>query len=219
MRTIHPVIGAALGVLFGCGGERATEPPPEGWANVAPAVVEQSVSRGETQLLAVQESQWRFWVQVPNVGAEVGDHVLLGKGKPRYDVEVPELGTRASQVIDITHVAVVDAETALLAIAGDPPDGAVAVETVFAELGQRKDQPIVVYGTVTKATSAVGSVWVHLQDGTGDPESGTHDLMVQTQAKVTAGQRAGFRGTLRKDADLGFGYQYQALVEEAELIE
>ena len=75
-----------------------------------------------------------------------------------------------------------------------------------------------VYGTVVKATNAVGSIWVHLQDGTGDKDSGTHDLMIQTQAPVARGQRVAFRGMLRKDADLGFGYEYRAMLEAAELV-
>lgn len=208
-----------FGLLVACGGApSATEPPPEGWANVAPAVVEQVVAREQSRLIAVRESQWRFWAEVPAVDVEPGDHVLLGRGPARYDVEIPELGRRASQVLDIPHVAVVDAETARLAVAGEPPEGAVPVEVIFAELAERADRELLVYGTVTKATEAVGSVWVHLQDGTGDPEAGTHDLMVQTQDAVAAGQRVAFRGTLRQDADLGFGYRYRALLEEAEVV-
>jgi hypothetical protein len=65
----------------------------------------------------------------------------------------------------------------------------------------------------------VGSIWVHVQDGTGDAAAGTHDLTIQTQQSVTAGQRVAFRGRLRKDVDLGFGYHYDALVEDAALVE
>lgn len=207
------------GLLAACGGApSATEPPPEGWANVAPALVEAVVEREDSRLIAVRESQWRFWAEVPAVAVQPGDHVLLGRGPARYDVEIPELGTRASQVLDIAHVAVVDEAAARLAVAGDPPEGAVPVAEVYARLSELAGEELLVYGTVTKATSAVGSVWVHLQDGTGDPEAGTHDLMVQTQAPVQAGQRAAFRGLLREDADLGFGYRYRALLEEAEVL-
>jgi hypothetical protein len=161
----------------------------------------------------VRQGALEAWVAVPAVGAAVGDHVLLGQGSPRADVEIPELGLRVGQVVDIAHVQVVDAETAQRVSATTAPEGAVLIGTVYAELDQRADAEIVVYGVVVKATSAVGSIWVHLQDGTGDARTGTHDLTVQTQQPVTPGQRVAFRGVLRRDVDLGFGYHYDALVE------
>lgn len=205
--------------LLGCGRTSGTEPPSDGWANTGPTVVEQAVDRGDTQLLSVRQGPWQTWVEVPDVGAGVGDYVLLGKGSARQDVEIPELGQRAPQVVDIEHVQVVDEETARRTVSSTAPKDAVPVQTIYAELDQRADKEIVVYGTVAKATSAVGSIWVHVQDGTGDAAAGTHDLTIQTQQPVSRGQRVAFRGVLRKDVDLGFGYQYDALVEEAELIE
>lgn len=205
--------------LLGCGRPSGTEPPRDGWANTGPTVVDQAIDRGETQLLFVRQGTWKTWVEVPNVGAVVGDYVLLGKGTARHDVEIPELGQRASEVVDIRNVQVVDEETARKTSASQAPKDAITVQTVFAELDQRADQEVVVFGTAVKATSAVGSIWVHLQDGTGDPSAGTHDLMVQTQTPVARGQRVAFRGVLRKNVDLGFGYHYDAMVEQAVLVE
>lgn len=209
-------LSAALLLLVACSRTAGTEPPPGGWANAAPTVVEQAVDRGDVQLLAVRQGALQAWVQVPAVGAKVGDYVLLGQGTARTDVDIPEVGQRAPTVVDIEHVQVVDEATARQTLAAAAPDGAVPVQTVYAELEQRAGQPIVVYGTVVKATSAVGSVWVHIQDGTGDAAAATNDLAVQTHQTVTRGQRIGFRGVLRKDVDLGFGYHFDALVENAE---
>lgn len=214
----HVLLIAAVSGLLGCGRTSGTEPPADGWANTGPTVVEQVVDRGATQLLSVRQGPWKTWVEVPDVGVEVGDYVLLGKGNSRSDVEIPELGQRAGEVVDIANVQVVDEETARRTVSSIAPPDAVAVQTVYAELDQRAGAPIVVYGTVVKATNAVGSIWVHLQDGTGDKDSGTHDLMIQTQAPVARGQRVAFRGMLRKDADLGFGYEYRAMLEAAELV-
>ncbi len=67
---------------------------------------------GDSQLLEVQEAQWRFFAQVPDVGARPGDFVLLGKGVERYDVALPGLPGRLPSLVEISHVAVVDEETA-----------------------------------------------------------------------------------------------------------
>ncbi|MCB9793629.1 MAG: hypothetical protein H6741_12975 [Alphaproteobacteria bacterium] len=217
----RPLLLAILALLSlpGCDRSSGTGAPPGGWANTAPTRVERVVERGEQQLLEVRQGELRAWVQVPAVGAKVGDYVLLGQGEARFDVEIPELGERAGALVDIAHVKVVDREGAERAVAASVPRDAVPIGTVYAELAQRAGQEIVVHGTVVKATNAVGSVWVHLQDGTGDEADGSNDLTVQTQASVTKGQRVAFRGVLKADVDLGFGYHYAALVEGGELVE
>ena len=93
------------------------------------------------------------------------------------------------------------------------------LERGWNELAERADQPVVVYGTAVKVSSAIGSVWVHIQDGTGNPAAGTHDITVEASEPVTVGQRVAYRGTLRKDVDLGFGYEYDAMVRDAEQVE
>ncbi|MEM6733282.1 MAG: hypothetical protein AAF658_17110, partial [Myxococcota bacterium] len=151
-------------------------------------------------------------------GAKLGDYLLLGRGTARSNVEIPELNTRVPQMVDIKHVKVVSLEEAKRAISAAAPKDAVPIGTVYAELDERKDKETVVYGTVVKAASAIGWQWVHLRDGTGDSSSGTHDLTVKTQVQVAEGQRVAFRGILRKDVDLGFGYRYDALIEDGELV-
>ncbi len=206
-------------LLAGCHRSSGTEPPPQGWANSAPTIVERVVDRSETQLLSVRQGELVAWIEVPKVGARVGDYVLLGQGTPRLNVAIPELGEQADAIVDIAQIQVVDEVTARQTIASSIPPNAVPIGQVYAELSARAGQELVVHGTVIKATSAVGSVWVHLQDGTGDPSEATHDLTVQTDQTVARGQRAAFRGTLQKDVDLGFGYHYKALLENATLLE
>lgn len=217
LRTLTLALLVALGA---CSTPvQGTEPPPGGWANTAPTRVVQAIDRGEHQLLLVEQGTLRTWIQVPDHRARVGQFVLLGQGTARQDVDIPELGERVDAVVDIAHVQVVDEATARSVVAAVAPSEAVPIGTVFAELEARNGQVIVVHGTVAKATSAAGSVWVHLQDGTGDEAAKTHDLMVQTATPVARGQRVTFKGVLRKDADIGFGYHFDAMVEHAERVE
>ncbi|MEC7948933.1 MAG: hypothetical protein VX265_15295 [Myxococcota bacterium] len=214
------VLASLLLLLVAPGCDRAvgTDAPPNGWANTAPTVVARVVERDAHQLLEVQQGALLAWVKVPRVGAVVGDHVLLGQGSPRYNVAIPEIGETVELVVDISRVRVVDEDTARRTVAAAVPEAAVPISQVYAEIAARVDQPIVVHGTVVKATGAVGAIWVHLQDGTGDAASGTNDITVKTQAEVVPGQRVAFRGVLRRDVDLGFGYHYEALVEDGVLL-
>jgi hypothetical protein len=86
-------------------------------------------------------------------------------------VEIPDIGQRVSEVVDIANVQVVDEETARRTVSANTPKDAITVQTLYTELDKRANTEIVVYGTVVKATSAVGAIWVHVQDGTGDPRS------------------------------------------------
>ena len=218
MRTASLLV-SLCSLLAACSRTQGTDPPPDGWANNAPTQVVEVVDRDETQLLSVQQGTLTTWIEVPKVNAEVGDYVLLGQGAARTDVPIPELDRTASVVVDIAHIQVVDEETARKTVVGRPPPDAVPVGTLYAELAERADQPVVVYGTAVKVSSAIGSVWVHIQDGTGNPAAGTHDITVEASEPVTVGQRVAYRGTLRKDVDLGFGYEYDAMVRDAEQVE
>lgn len=216
MRSLRPALLTLA--LAACSLPKGTIPPQEGWSNRAPTVVQQVVDRGDIQILEVQAGTERAWYAVPDVGVLVGEYVLLGHGTVTEDVEIRELGLRAPTLTELRHIRVVDKETAERTIASGAPADAVPVGTVFAELDERADKEIVVLGTVAKEASAMGSIWVHIQDGTGDPAHASHDLTVQTQQPVTRGQRVAFRGVLRKDVDLGFGYRYAALVEDGVLL-
>ncbi len=197
---------------------RGTEPPADGWANVAPTEVIQSLNRDGEQLLEVRQGKLRTWVRVPDVGARSGDYVLLGHGKLQRGVEVPELDQRVAELVSIRHIRVVDLEAARQAVRASLPENAVAIGDVYAGLHQLAGSQVVVHGTVVKAPHAVGWYWVHLQDGSGDSLEGTHDLTVKTSQAVTVGQRVSFRGRLRQDVNLGFGYHYDALIEQGVLL-
>jgi len=207
-----------LGTL-GCPQPRGTEPPPEGWANSAPIRVAQIFDREDSQLLRVKQGPLETWVEVPPVRARVGDYILLGQGSARTEVEIPELGQRVPQVVDIAHARPVDLETAKQAVISGLPEGAVPVKEVFRNLDSLAEREIIVYGTVTKVAGAIGWSWVHLKDSTGEPSAAEYDLTVQTREPPIEGKRVAYKGLLRADVDLGFGYHYDALVEEAVYVE
>jgi hypothetical protein len=63
----------------------------------------------------------------------------------------------------------------------------------------------------------MGKNWIHLQDGSGNPSQGTHDLMVTSQDVSSVGDIVTVKGTLSKDKDFGEGYKYAVIVENARI--
>ena len=97
------------------------------------------------------------------------------------------------------------------------PEGRTVAE-VIAKRTELKDKPVQVRGQVVKFTPAVmGKNWIHLRDGTGSDADGSNDLTVTTQAEAKVGDVVLVKGVARTDRDLGSGYKYKVLVEDATL--
>lgn len=74
-------------------------------------------------------------------------------------------------------------------------------------------------GVVVKYDPGVmGRNWINLQDGSGDAARGTHDIAVTTLDAATIGDTITITGTVRTNRDLGAGYTYALLVEEAKVV-
>jgi hypothetical protein len=97
------------------------------------------------------------------------------------------------------------------------PDARTVAE-ILTRKAELKDKPVVVRGKVVKFTPGIlGKNWLHLQDGTGSAKDGTHDVVVTTLDEVRKGDVVLMRGVVRIDRDLGSGYFYKVLVEDAKL--
>lgn len=88
------------------------------------------------------------------------------------------------------------------------------VEQLFFQPKLLAGKTVEVRGVVTKYNEGImGSNWIHLMDGTG--QSGKDDLVVTTTQKVKVGDRITAKGKLGTDRDLGSGYFFPVLLENA----
>lgn len=94
--------------------------------------------------------------------------------------------------------------------------GGQTVAELFADSAALSGKAVKVRGRVVKFTANVmGKNWLHLQDGSGG--AGSNDLVVSTAATAAVGDLVLVSGTLATDRDLGFGYHYKVLIEDAEV--
>jgi hypothetical protein len=69
---------------------------------------------------------------------------------------------------------------------------------------------------VVKVNAGIlGKNWLHLQDGSGSAADGTNDVLVTTQDAAAVGDVVTARGTVRTDVNLGMGYAYAVVIDEA----
>jgi hypothetical protein len=81
-----------------------------------------------------------------------------------------------------------------------------------------KGKTVLVRGKVVKYTPGVmGKNWIHLRDGSGSATDKTNDVLVATKDETKIGDVVLAKGVVRIDVDLGSGYAYAVMVDEATL--
>jgi hypothetical protein len=97
------------------------------------------------------------------------------------------------------------------------PDGH-AVAEIFEKAATLDKKNVVVKGQVVKVSKNImGKNWLHIQDGTGDPNKNTHDLVVTTMDSAEKGDIVTVEGPAAANKDFGSGYKYDVIIEEGKV--
>ena len=81
-----------------------------------------------------------------------------------------------------------------------------------------KDKQVRVRGKIVKYNAGImGKNWIHLRDGSGVAADDSHDVLVTTTARAKLGDVVTVVGVVHTNQDLGSGYFYKVLIEEATL--
>ena len=133
---------------------------------------------------------------------------LVSTGWTQDTTDVGSIHGRIQQPIDVGSVKVTKASG---------PDARTVAEIVTNRT-ELKDRPVTVRGKVVKFTGGVmGKNWIHLRDGSGSSAENTDDVVVTTLDEAKIGDIVVARGIVRTDVNLGSGYSYPVLVDEAKL--
>ena len=95
------------------------------------------------------------------------------------------------------------------------PDAHTVAEVVQGKAAL-KDKAVLVRGQVVKVNlDILGKNWLHLQDGSGSASDGSNDILVTTEDMAAIGDVVNARGTVRTDVNVGPGYAFAVLIEDA----
>lgn len=219
--------------------------PPAGGAPAAASaagmivgVVGEVLAGGGYTYVSIKAEDGReIWAAGPETVVKAGEKVTVPAGLPMKDFSSPTLNRTFAEVLFVDAIYVGDAAPAAApaAPAGGmvggtpghaevgamevekiaPPAGGVAIADAISQRATYSGKPVVVKGKVVKATQAMGKWFFHLQDGSGDAAAKTHDLTVTSANEVQVGEVITVSGTLSTDKDLGMGYFYPAILEDA----
>lgn len=94
--------------------------------------------------------------------------------------------------------------------------GGITIAELYAGEKTYNGKTVKVSGKVVRFSSAIMKKnWVHIQDGTKD--NGKYDLTITTMDSVKVGDIVIFEGVAAVNKDVGAGYFYEILLEDAKL--
>ncbi|MBA3013897.1 MAG: DNA-binding protein [Proteobacteria bacterium] len=97
------------------------------------------------------------------------------------------------------------------------PDGQ-SVADLYEKAATLDKKNVAVKGQVVKVSKNImGKNWIHIQDGTGDPNKNTHDLVVTTMETAEKGDIVTVEGPAAAAKDFGSGYKYDVIIEDAKV--
>ena len=102
-----------------------------------------------------------------------------------------------------------------------PGENSYTVEEIHSKAAELNGKTVIVKGKVMKVSPRImGRNWIHIQDGTGNPEANTHDLVVTSSEEPAAdAEIITLEGVLAANKDFGSGYSYAVIIEEATIKE
>ena len=96
--------------------------------------------------------------------------------------------------------------------------GAQTVAEVIINRAKLKGEVVVIRGQVVRFNPEIlNKNWIHLRDGSGSAADNTNDLLVTTKDQAKVGDIVVVRGVVHTDKDIGSGYSYKVLIEDAAL--
>jgi hypothetical protein len=91
------------------------------------------------------------------------------------------------------------------------------VAELWAKRTELSGKTVRVRAQVTKANANIlGKNYLHVRDGSG--QEGTNDLTVTTQAETKVGDVVLLEGVLGLDRDIGSGYKFPTILEDAKIV-
>ena len=187
--------------------------------------------------LRLKTKDGEIWAAVGKAPVKVGSEVTIENASMMYNFESKTLkkkfdkivfgslgGSGAAPHAPGSDMAAMHAGAGKSADVGEVkvakatgPDARTVAEVV-AKRTELKDKTVVVRGKVVKFTPEVmGKNWIHLRDGTGNAADGSNDIVVTTKDETQLGAVVLVKGVVHIDKDLGSGYAYKVLIEEATL--
>ncbi len=181
--------------------------------------------------LLVTEGAKEFWLAIPKTDVKVGKVYTYEGGMEMKKFESKDLKRTFDSVIFVEGItdpnppAVTTKDTiSQKAVTSTQVSkgitlakGAITLNNLFINKDKMAGKTVILTGKVVKFMPEImNKNWIHLQDGTSF--NGLNDITITTLAKVKVDEIVTLKGTIVLNKDLGSGYKYNILIEDAVLV-
>jgi hypothetical protein len=181
--------------------------------------------------LLVTEAEKEYWIAVPKMEATVGKTYTYQGGMEMKNFESKDLKRTFDSVLFVEGI--IDPNATAAAESTSTPvkvvsskelskgitlaKGGISVFDLYSTRDKLAGKTVILTGKVVKFMPEImNKNWVHLQDGSNF--NGFNDITITTLEKVKVDEIVTLKGTVVLNKDLGSGYKYNVLVEDAVLV-
>jgi hypothetical protein len=207
----------------------AAAPAPAAQATTLQGEVLEAQNVDMYTYLRLKTKDGEIWAAVPTTAVKKGAQVTIANPTTMQNFESKTLKKTFDKIV---FGQVVDPNAKPAAPHGAMPgaSGAAPVAKVAKASGSDartvgevvkgrvalKDKTVLVHAQVVKVNLGIlGKNWLHVRDGSGSDADGTNDVLVTTKDEAAVGDVVTVKGTVRNDVNLGSGYTYAVLIEDA----
>lgn len=217
-------------LLFNCQRNTSSKLTGEHDKGMHKVVISEVIQTLNYTYMRVKENNTEEWLAVPGINAKAGDTFYYDKGFHMTDFESKELQRKFHSITFLEQLnpepdsskkpsSIVSPGSSKAGIKkiniNIPPEaGSISISELYEHKETYSGKWVSVKGQVTKFSPEImGKNWIHLQDGS--EFNGSFDLTVTTDIKLKPGDTVTFRGRIILNKDLGYGYFYDILMENA----
>ena len=181
--------------------------------------------------LLVTEAEKEYWIAVPKTEVTVGNTYTYQGGMEMKKFESKDLKRTFDSVlfvegiIDPNATAVAEPTSTPVKVVSSKElskgitlaKGGISVFDLYSTRDKLAGKTVILTGKVIKFMPEImNKNWVHLQDGSNF--NGFNDITITTLEKVKVDDIVTLKGKVVLNKDLGSGYKYDVLVEDAVLV-
>lgn len=193
---------------------------------------------GKYTYIQLQQAGKEVWVAASDFDVTVGDEIEYAGGVQMYDFHTKALDRTFDEILFLTNIrkkpeakSILQSEmpnddnhrnlvSAQPVVAAPAPgevvksEAELSIAQLFAQRSAMAGKVVSVRGKVLKVSNNIlGKTWVTLSDGTGTAPD--DKLLVTTLQEIEIGATLSATGKVKTNIDLGMGYAYKVVLEDA----
>ena len=181
--------------------------------------------------LLVTEGAKEYWMAVPKTDVKVGKTYTYEGGMEMKKFESKDLKRTFDSVFFVEGItdpnppAATETATTLPKVTSSTQlskgitlaKGGISIFNLYSTKDKLAGKTVILTGKVVKFLPEImNKNWIHLQDGTS--LNGFSDITITTLAKVKVDEIVTLKGSVALNKDLGAGYKYDILIEDAVIV-